>query len=106
MRIRRLDQRVEVAADLIEMAEYLVQGGESGRYVVKTVVNRGQSSQYVVISTGHRLVDGIRAHGVLTRCVLSSRADHAGKATAVQAVAVGTAQSVPRYSGMEYSAGD
>ncbi|MGH3974383.1 MAG: hypothetical protein ACRDS9_13800, partial [Pseudonocardiaceae bacterium] len=38
--------------------------------------------------------------------MLSSRADHADKTTAVQTVTVGEAQSVPCYSGIEYSAGD
>lgn len=38
--------------------------------------------------------------------MLSSRADHADKTTAVQTVTVGGAQSVPRYSEIEYSAGN
>ena len=38
--------------------------------------------------------------------MLWSRVDHADKTTAGQAVTVGTAQSVPGYSGFEYSAGD
>jgi hypothetical protein len=138
------------------LAEQLAHGGELGRYLVKTVVNRGKSSQHVVISTAHRLADRIRAHDVLTRCavrvgltwvwrlfgrsvevvgrtggsgdtappvppaqgtvlglrvrraeaVLSSRADHADKTTADQTATVGAAQSVPRYSGIDYSAGD
>src|SRR5918998_2762127 len=38
--------------------------------------------------------------------MLWSRADHADKTTAGQTVTVGEAQSVPRYSGIEYSADD
>jgi hypothetical protein len=44
--------------------------------------------------------------GRRAEAMLLSRADHADKATAVQTVTVGEAQSVPRYSGIEYSAGD
>jgi hypothetical protein len=44
----------------------------------------------------------VRRAGVM----LWSRADHADKTTAGQAVTVGAAQSVPRYFGFEYSAGD
>jgi hypothetical protein len=36
----------------------------------------------------------------------SCRADHADKTTAVQVVAVGGTQSVPRYSRIEYSSGN
>jgi hypothetical protein len=62
MRARRFNERVEVGADLVEVAEYVAHGGESGRYLVKTVVNRGESAQHVVIITGCWLVNGIRAH--------------------------------------------
>jgi hypothetical protein len=40
------------------------------------------------------------------KAMLSSRADHADKATPVQAITEGEAQSVRRYSGIEYSASD
>ena len=126
MRACYLDERVEVGVDLVEAVEYLAHGGESGRYLVKTVVNRGESYQHVAIITGRRLANGIRTHSVVIWCavrvglawmavvwwigsansgrlelgwcirraetLLSSRADHAGKATAVQTVAVGKVQ--------------
>jgi hypothetical protein len=69
-RPERPDQRFEVGTDLVELAEQLVHGGELGRYLVKTVFNRGKSSQHVVSSTAHRLADRIRAHDVLTRCAV------------------------------------
>jgi hypothetical protein len=120
------------------------------------MINCGKPLQHVVISRTHWLADGIRAHGVFTRCairvglawttvgrlvsrgggqdrrrwgagappvlpawgtvlgglvpradaLLWSRADHADKTTAGQTVTVGEAQSVPRYSGIEYSKGN
>lgn len=59
---------MEVGADLLELAEQCAQGGELGGYLVKTVVDRGEPAQHVVISTAHRLAEGIRAHGVFIRC--------------------------------------
>jgi hypothetical protein len=41
-----------------------------------------------------------------SEAVLSSRADHADKTTAVQTVTAGRAQSVPGYSGIDYSVDD
>lgn len=37
---------------------------------MKAVVNHGKSRQYVVISTAHWFAEGIRAHGVFTRCAI------------------------------------
>ncbi|PZS40102.1 MAG: hypothetical protein DLM62_04650 [Pseudonocardiales bacterium] len=37
---------------------------------MKALVNRGEFSQYVVVSTVHRLADGIHAHGVFPRCAV------------------------------------
>ncbi|MGH3590623.1 MAG: hypothetical protein ACRDRF_06270 [Pseudonocardiaceae bacterium] len=52
------------------MSGQLAHGVELGLYLVKAVVNRGKFSQYVVISTVHRLADGIHAHGVFPRCAV------------------------------------
>jgi hypothetical protein len=38
--------------------------------VVKAMVNRGKSSQHVLIRTKRWFADGIRVHGVFTRCAL------------------------------------
>ena len=51
-------------------AKQRAHGGELGRYLAQAVINRGKPSQHVVISTAHRLADGIRAHGVFTRCAI------------------------------------
>jgi hypothetical protein len=66
----RADQRFEVDADLVEVAEQLAHDGELGGYMVKAVVNRGESSQQVVIRTAHWFADGIHAHGVFIRCTV------------------------------------
>lgn len=49
--------------DLGELAEQLADGRQVGRYLVQTVINRGQSRQHVVIGTARRLADGLCAHG-------------------------------------------
>jgi hypothetical protein len=69
-RPERSDQRFEVGADLVELAEQLAHGVELGGYLVKAVVNDGKPSRHVVMSVANRLADGIRAHGVVTRCAI------------------------------------
>ncbi|MGH3872872.1 MAG: hypothetical protein ACRDSR_15430 [Pseudonocardiaceae bacterium] len=93
-------------------------------YLVETVVDRGESSEHVVIGTAHRLVDGVGAQGVFVPGPAGSGGPYSARGWVVSRrclrvvlvtsarqhrfgpVVVAAAQSVLCYFGIDYSVGD